>query len=110
VLLTRCSFEVLGGDRRPLTSSRRAEILQVNEALAGEALRTLGVAALWLPADVLAEYAARPDKRVEQDLVFAGLIGRIDPLRNEAKDAVARAKGAGIRPLMITGDHRARPR
>jgi P-type Ca2+ transporter type 2C len=76
VLLTRCSFEVLGGDRRPLTSSRRAEILQVNEALAGEALRTLGVAALWLPADVLAEYAARPDKRVEQDLVFAGLIGR----------------------------------
>jgi Ca2+-transporting ATPase len=105
VLLTRCSFEVLGGDRRPLTSSRRAEILQVNEALAGEALRTLGVAALWLPADVLAEYAARPDKRVEQDLVFAGLIGMIDPPRNEAKDAVARAKGAGIRPLLITGDH-----
>ena len=105
VLLTRCSFEVVGEDRRPLTPSRRAEILQVNEALAGEALRTLGVAGLWVPGDVLAEYATRPDERVEHDLVFAGLIGMIDPPRNEAKDAVARAKGAGIRPLMITGDH-----
>ena len=51
------------------------------------------------------EHAASPDERVEQDLVFAGLIGMIDPPRPEAKDAVARAKGAGIRPLMITGDH-----
>ncbi len=105
VLLTRCSFEVLGDGRRPLTPSRREEILQVNEALAGEALRTLGVAGLWVAADVLEEYAAAPDARVEQDLVFAGLIGMIDPPRTEAKDAVARAKGAGIRPLMITGDH-----
>jgi P-type Ca2+ transporter type 2C len=105
VLLTRCSFEVVGENRRPLTPSRRAEILQVNEALAGDALRTLGVAGLWLPPDVFAEYAARPDMRVEQDLVFAGLIGMIDPPHAEAKDAVARAKGAGIRPLMITGDH-----
>ncbi len=105
VLLTRCSFEVLGDGRRPLTPSRREEILQVNEALAGQALRTLGVAGLWVSADVLEEYAAAPDARVEQDLVFAGLIGMIDPPRTEAKDAVARAKGAGIRPLMITGDH-----
>ena len=105
VLLTRCSFEVVGEDRRPLTPSRRAEILQVNETLAGEALRTLGVAALWLPAEVLAEYAASPDARVERNLAFAGLIGMIDPPRKEAKDAVARAEGAGIRPLMITGDH-----
>lgn len=105
VLLTRCAFEVVGEGRRPLSPSRRAEILQANEALAGEALRTLGVAALWLPGDALAEYAARPDERVEQDLVFAGLIGMIDPSRPEAKEAVARAKSAGIRPLMITGDH-----
>ena len=77
----------------------------MNEALAGEALRTLGVAGRWLPPTPSREYAAAPDERVEQDLVFAGLIGMIDPPRAEAKDAVARAKGAGIRPLMITGDH-----
>jgi Ca2+-transporting ATPase len=105
VLLSRCTFEVVGDDRRPLTPERREQILEVNEALAGEALRTLGVAGLFLPADVLAQYAANPDTRVEQQLVFAGLIGMIDPPRAEAKDAVARAKGAGIRPLMITGDH-----
>jgi Ca2+-transporting ATPase len=96
---------VLGEDRRPLTATRRAEILRVNEALAGEALRTLGVAGRWLEQEALEEHAARPDGRVEQDLVFAGLIGMIDPPRPEAKDAVARAKRAGIRPIMITGDH-----
>jgi Ca2+-transporting ATPase len=105
VLLARCAFEVVGDGRRPLTPERRTEILKVNEALAGEALRTLGVAGRWLEADVLADYAARPDQRVEQSLVFAGLIGMIDPPRLEAKDAVARAKRAGIRPIMITGDH-----
>jgi Ca2+-transporting ATPase len=96
---------VVGDGRRPLTSERRLEILQTNEALAGQALRTLGVAALWLPAEIVDEYAAAPDERVEHDLVFAGLIGMIDPPRTEARDAVARARGAGIRPLMITGDH-----
>ena len=105
VLLARCEFEVFGDDRRPLSEARRHEILQTNEALAGEALRTLGVAGRWLQEDALAEHAAHPDERVEHDLVFAGLIGMIDPPRPEAKDAVARAKRAGIRPLMITGDH-----
>jgi Ca2+-transporting ATPase len=105
VLLARCVFEVLGDGRRPLTPARRAEILQLNDALAGEALRTLGVAGRWLEEDALAEHTAHPDDRVEQSLVFAGLIGMIDPPRPEAKEAVARARRAGIRPLMITGDH-----
>jgi Ca2+-transporting ATPase len=106
VLLARCNAEAVGDGRRPLTDARRAEILQVNESLAGEALRTLGVAGRWLPADALSPpESAGGLGRVEQDLVFAGLIGMIDPPRTEAKDAVHRARGAGIRPLMITGDH-----
>ena len=105
VLLTRCSFELVGEERRPLTAARRAEILETNEALAGQALRTLAVAGRWLTGDALATHAAHPDERLERDLVFAGLVGIIDPPRPEAKDAVARAKRAGIRPLMITGDH-----
>jgi Ca2+-transporting ATPase len=105
VLLARCVFEAVGDGRRRLTPERREEILRINEGLAGEALRTLGVAGRWLEKDALAEHAAGPDERVEQDLVFAGLIGMIDPPRPEAKDAVARARKAGIRPIMITGDH-----
>ena len=75
----------------------------MNEELAGEALRTLGVAFRLLPPDAF--QIDDVDERVEQDLVFAGLIGMIDPPREEAKEAVARAKRAGIRPIMITGDH-----
>jgi len=105
VLLTRCTREFVGDAPRPLTPERVAAILAVNEALAGDALRTLGVAARRLTGDALTEHAARPDERVEHDLVFAGLLGIIDPPRAEAKDAVARARGAGIRVIMITGDH-----
>ena len=100
VLLARCALETVADDRQQITADRRAEILRTNEALAGEALRTLGVAWRWLPDGI------RPDDdRLEQDLVFAGLIGMIDPPRLEAREAVSRAKSAGIRPLMITGDH-----
>ncbi len=103
VLLALCSHELVGHERRSLTDERRAELVEVNEELAGEALRTLGVAFRSLPADVLE--VDEVDEGIEQDLVFAGLIGMIDPPRAEAKDAVARAKAAGIRPIMITGDH-----
>jgi Ca2+-transporting ATPase len=77
VLLTRCSRELLGGDTRPLTDERRAEIVKSNEELAGEALRTLGVAFRSLPASAVADDV---DDSVEQDLVFAGLIGIIMPV------------------------------
>jgi P-type Ca2+ transporter type 2C len=102
VLLARCSQEVLGEGTRPLTPQRRTEILKFNEDLAAEGLRTLGVALRSLPRT---ELDAELDERLEQDLAFAGLIGMIDPPRAEAKDAVARAHGAGIRTVMITGDH-----
>ena len=104
MLLARCSQELVGEETRPLGDERRAEILQVNEELAGEALRTLGVAFRELPKDAL-----RSVKRLmsasSTNWSSLGLIGMIDPPREEAKTAVARAKGAGIRPMMITGDH-----
>jgi Ca2+-transporting ATPase len=103
VLLACCSHELVGEETRLLTEERRSDILKKNEELAGEALRTLGVASRALPKDALE--GEDLDARVECDLTFLGLIGMIDPPREEAKAAVARAKGAGIRPMMITGDH-----
>lgn len=103
VLLKRCSQELVGDGTRALSDARRKEIVAANEELAGKALRTLGTAYRSLPVGSL--QADKVDDQVEQDLVFAGLIGMIDPPRAEAKAAVARAKQAGIRPEMITGDH-----
>jgi Ca2+-transporting ATPase len=103
VLLARCTRELIGAGERPLDEMRRREILEANDALAGRALRTLGVAYHASVDGTLTPASLRPD--VERDLVFAGLIGMIDPPRDEARDAVARAKGAGIRPVVITGDH-----
>jgi len=80
---------------RPLSDARRAEILQVNEGLAREGLRTLGVA--YRPLDAAEFDADDADDSIEQELVFAGLIGMIDPPRAEAIEAVARAK-AGRHP------------
>ncbi|HSA70945.1 MAG TPA: cation-translocating P-type ATPase, partial [Burkholderiales bacterium] len=102
VLLAHCTHELVGAQARRLEDARRKEILRANEALAGEALRTIGVAFRLLPAKALDE---EPGESVERELVFAGLIGMIDPPRAEAKEAVARAKSAGIRPILITGDH-----
>lgn len=102
VLLARCSREMVGGEARTLTDARRAEIRRRNEALAAEALRTLGVACRVLRD---ADDAPRMGGEIEQELVFAGLIGMIDPPRAEAAEAVALARGAGIRPVMMTGDH-----
>jgi len=106
VLITRCTRELVGEEPRPLTPERRAEIRGANEELADQALRTLGVAIRYLPNDQSIPHdGGGVDVSVENDLVFAGLIGMIDPPRPEAAEAVARAKSAGIRPIMITGDH-----
>jgi Ca2+-transporting ATPase len=103
VLLAQCSREMAGAEPRPLTEARRAEIIRTNDELTGEAMRTLGVALRALPRNALERNAA--DEDLEQDLVFLGLIGMIDPPREEAREAVARTIAAGIRPVMITGDH-----
>jgi Ca2+-transporting ATPase len=103
VLLARCSQELAGEEIKPLTAERRTAVLKINEELAGDALRTLAVAFRSLPKDAFQQQEV--DERIEQDLVFLGLIGMIDPPREEAKEAVARARAAGIRPIMITGDH-----
>ena len=93
----------MGQEARPLTAERQTVILRRNEDLADAALRTLGVASRSLPDD--ASDPGAFDERVEQGMIFLGLVGMIDPPREEAKDAVARARGAGIRSIMITGDH-----
>jgi Ca2+-transporting ATPase len=103
VLLARCSQEFAAPNQRALSSVRRAEILKATEDLAKDALRTLGVAYRALPKEARANGPV-PDG-VESELVFAGLVGMMDPPREEAKRAVSRAQRAGIRAVMITGDH-----
>jgi Ca2+-transporting ATPase len=103
VLLAQCNSIMVGEAPQPLTTERRIEIGRANEQLAAQALRTLAVAGRELPRERFAADAV--DESVERDLVFLGLIGMIDPPRDEARDAVHRARTAGIRAMMITGDH-----
>jgi Ca2+-transporting ATPase len=102
VLLSRCSHEFSAGEDRPLTEQRRHEILASVEELANEALRTLGVAYLRLDHRIK---TGRLDEVPESELVWLGIIGMIDPPRPEASEAVAAAQKAGVRVIMITGDH-----
>jgi Ca2+-transporting ATPase len=101
VLLERCVEERIGGEVRRLSEARRSAIMATVERLADMALRTLAVAYRPLPAD------ERPpqDESVERRLVYLGLVGIIDPPRPEAAAAIADAHAAGLRVLMITGDH-----
>jgi Ca2+-transporting ATPase len=103
VLVMRCTHELVGEEAMALTPTRRTEILASADLLASEAMRTLGFAFRSLPVE--RADSAQFDETLEKDLVFLGLAGMIDPPRDEAKMAVAKAKGAGIRTIMVTGDH-----
>src|SRR5262245_49724140 len=98
VMLERCSRMRTTHEVTALTDSDRARMLQASALMAHDALRVLALAER--PLDV----TASPDV-IEQDLIFLGLIGLQDPPRAEALDAVKRCKRAGIRTVMITGDH-----
>jgi Ca2+-transporting ATPase len=102
VLLARCTREWSNEQETPLTSERRQQILQTVEDLAAEALRTLGVAFRATQPSRVTDGLGDAD---EANLVWLGIIGMIDPPRPEAADAVGLARAAGIRPIMITGDH-----
>ena len=100
-LLKRVDAIDIAGQVSPMTETRRQEILTTNQNLAKKALRVLGLA-----YKVVDEEFDNPStENVEQGLIFAGLVGMIDPERPEAKAAVAEAHNAGIKTVMITGDH-----
>lgn len=101
VLLSRCHRERVGAGDEPLTEARRAEILAGVDHLAAEAMRTLGVAYRLIESSA----APEADEALERELVFAGVVGILDPARPEAATAIAEAHCAGLRTIMITGDH-----
>lgn len=101
-VLKRCTKAYVEGQVVPMTDAIREEILKSNKNMADRALRVLcGAERTWeeMPADFTPE-------ALEQDLTYLGLSGMIDPVRPEVKDAIAKCREAGIRPIMITGDHK----
>ena len=102
VVLARCAYYLEGTEVKPMTEEKRAAIMAENKAMADKALRVLAVAKRdWdaKPADNTPEF-------LEQELVFLGLTGMIDPVRPEVKAAIEECRSAGIRAVMITGDHK----
>lgn len=95
-ILKRCTAILENGQVHSITEEQKNQILSANKEMADKALRVLGLAEK--------EYVA--DSELEQELTFIGLVGMIDPPRPEAKEAIEKCKHAGIRTVMITGDHR----
>jgi Ca2+-transporting ATPase len=102
IVLERCSHILENGKEKKLTDAKRKEILENNEKLASDALRVLGMAYRKLPIT----WKEFDDETVEKDLVFVGLEGMIDPPREEAVEANKKCLDAGIKAVMITGDHK----
>lgn len=102
VVLGVCTQALVNGRRVPMTDEIRSQILQQNKEMADKALRVLCVA--------MKAYSALPQdtspKAIEKELCYIGLAGMIDPIRPEALEAIKEAQAAGIRPVMITGDHK----
>lgn len=101
-LLRRCTKIITENGIEPLTDKKRAEILAQNKEMADKALRVLAAACRMHDSEP-AEYTS---EALERDLIFVGLCGMIDPIRPEVLDAIKACKTAGIRPIMITGDHK----
>jgi len=102
IILGLCTRILEDGREFPLDESSRQRILEINAALASNALRVLGVA-----YRSLSEIPENPTpETVERDLVFMGLVGMIDPARPEVKEAIAVARKAGIKTAMVTGDYK----
>ncbi|MEP7114541.1 MAG: cation-translocating P-type ATPase, partial [Ilumatobacteraceae bacterium] len=101
VLLSRCTHERVAGEICPLTPARRAVVLSTVDELADLALRTLAVAYRRVPS----EEPPEQDESIEHELVYLGVVGIIDPPRPEARVAIGEARAAGVRVIMITGDH-----
>ncbi len=101
-VLKKCSTAYIGGKMVPLTDEIRKTVLGANKAMADRALRVL-CSAMRIWKDAPAEYTP---EYLENELCYLGLSGMIDPVRPEVKDAIIQCRSAGIRPIMITGDHK----
>jgi len=101
VIIEKCDYYLENGKPVPMTKEYVEQILAANKAMADKALRVLACAQrVWDE-----EPSAYEAEVLEQKLCFTGLCGMIDPVRPEVKDAIVECRGAGIRPIMITGDH-----
>ncbi len=101
IVLHKCTHILQNGKVQKLTKENQTKLLKVTEAMALQALRNLGFAYKELPAT-----AEDFGEKMEEGFVFVGAIGMIDPPRNEVKDAITLCRDAGIRVVMITGDHK----
>ncbi|MDI6847108.1 MAG: cation-translocating P-type ATPase [Candidatus Bathyarchaeia archaeon] len=101
IVLEKCKKVYTNGKVRKLTDEIRREILAVNEAMAIQALRNLGFAYRELP-----ESTTSLNEEDEKDFVFLGIMGMIDPPREEVKEAIYMCRKAGIKVVMVTGDHK----